>query len=48
MCDHLIVWPYGLNNSDYRPAIKDLYGIDLCLHPELKDRFESCKDGSAD
>jgi len=47
MYDHLIVWRDGRYNPDNRPATHDIFGIDLCLHPELKDYFESCKGGAA-
>jgi|GEM_PF-1986075 len=46
MYDHLIVWADGRYNPNNRPATHDIFGIDLCLHPELKDYFESCKDGA--
>jgi len=45
MDDHLIIWRDGRTNPDDRTSAHDFYGIDLCLHPELKDYFESCKDG---
>ena len=38
MWNNLIVW------IDYRHGldVSDLYGIDLCMHPELKSRFPGC------
>ncbi len=43
MWGHLVIWsssydPSGGNNVEY----EDLHGIDLCMHPELKDRFPEC------
>lgn len=37
----IVVWKDGRNRENGEG--KALYGIDLCLHPELKDRFEECK-----
>ena len=38
--DHLVVW------RDERAdlAREDMYGRDLCLHPELSTRFPSCNE----
>jgi hypothetical protein len=43
--DHLVVWRDSRNpeiNEQHIYMRDDLYGIDLCLHPELKTRFPSC------
>jgi len=47
MYDHLIVWADGRYNPNDRTMAFDLFGIDLCLHPELKDYFESCSSSTA-
>ena len=43
MDDHLVVWLDGRERTGARLMHSDIYGIDLCLHPQLKERFESCK-----
>lgn len=43
MDDHLVVWIDGREKTGARLLNRDIYGVDLCLHPQLKERFESCK-----
>ena len=47
MDDHLVVWIDGREKTGARLLNRDIYGVDLCMHPQLKDRFESCKAASA-
>ncbi len=43
MWGHLIVWSSSYDTSEQNNVqYKDLHGIDLCMHPELKDRFPEC------
>ena len=40
--DHLVIWLDSRKQDNYTYPVNDLYGIDLCKHPQLKDRFPSC------
>ncbi len=35
-------WKEYDDGSSYISPIQDVNGIDLCMHPELKDRFPEC------
>jgi hypothetical protein len=40
----LVVWHDTRNNLTPTYGFGELYGLDLCQHPELKDRFEECAE----
>jgi len=41
--NNLVIWKDGREDPDFTGNTrKDLYGVDLCKHPELKTRFPGC------
>ena len=41
--DHLVVWNDSQWKDGYPVQTRDLHGVDLCQHTELKERFDGCK-----